>query len=241
MSGVRRLPSTEADSLRSKSQYLEHPRRFDDAAKLQLAPLAADVGRAERLHEPSGLGLQRLLRLVQRSQLLGERRSAIPRDRARPAAAWCRPASATPSAAARDLRSPSGARRGRAWRSAGTPTSEVFASARNDWLFWRRASDDSAEKASRSFDSASCSNASLAPAAVRSASSSAPSRARSCWAVESSCLQPRVGGVPRGELAVGLRHRRTGEGPDGDRDHEADARPRPRRGRSRRSPRRDEV
>ncbi len=162
MSGVRRMPSAEADSLRSKSRSSSIPAALDDAAKLQLAPLAADVGRAERLHEPSGLGLQRLLRQVQRSQLLGERRGRSPRSRS----TCCSLA----SACFRDSLSgctrssiafwrPSRSSLAVCWNS----DSEVFASARNDWLFWRRASDDSAEKASRSFDSASCSSASLAP------------------------------------------------------------------------------
>jgi hypothetical protein len=53
---------------------LEHARRFDDTAQLQLAPLSADIGRSERLHEPSGLHLQRLLCALHRAQLLGERR-----------------------------------------------------------------------------------------------------------------------------------------------------------------------
>ena len=53
---------------------LQHPRRFDDAPQLELAPLAAHVGRAERLDQPAGLDLQRLLRGVERLQLFGDRR-----------------------------------------------------------------------------------------------------------------------------------------------------------------------
>ena len=44
----------------------EHAGRFDDPPQLQLAPLAADVRRAEGLHEPAGLDLERLLRGVER-------------------------------------------------------------------------------------------------------------------------------------------------------------------------------
>ena len=52
---------------------LEHARRFDHSAELQLAPLATYIRRAQCLYQPAGLGLQRLLRLVQRAQLLGQR------------------------------------------------------------------------------------------------------------------------------------------------------------------------
>ena len=74
MSGVSRAPSASTDCLRSKSQYLEHPRRLDDAAQLQLAPLTADVRRPQRLHEPAGLDLECVLSRAQRAQLLGQRR-----------------------------------------------------------------------------------------------------------------------------------------------------------------------
>ena len=73
MSGVSREPSAATDSLRSKSQYLEHARGFDHAAQLQLTPLSADVRRAQRLRRAARFDLQRLLRLVQRAKLLGQR------------------------------------------------------------------------------------------------------------------------------------------------------------------------
>jgi hypothetical protein len=43
---------------------------------------------------------------------------------------------------------PSRSSRAACWNS----VSDVLASSRNDWLFWRSASDESAENASRSFD-----------------------------------------------------------------------------------------
>ena len=60
------------------------------------------------------------------------------------------------------------------WNSA----RELFARSRNDWLFCRSASEDNAEKASRSFPSASLRRASLSDEALRSAASSASRRAR---------------------------------------------------------------
>ncbi len=73
MSGVNRVPSASTDSFKSKSQVLQHAGRFDDAAELELTPLAADVRRAQRLHEPAGFHLKGMLRLMERSKLLGQR------------------------------------------------------------------------------------------------------------------------------------------------------------------------
>ena len=52
---------------------LEHPRRFENAAELELAPLAADVGGAQGPREPGGFALQRHLRVRQGPKLLGQR------------------------------------------------------------------------------------------------------------------------------------------------------------------------
>ena len=53
---------------------LDEPGVLEDAPQLELAPLAADVRRAERTRQASGLGLQHLLRLAERAQLLAELR-----------------------------------------------------------------------------------------------------------------------------------------------------------------------
>ena len=65
--------------------------------------------------------------------------------------------------------------------------SDAFARSRNDWLFFRSASEDSAENASRSFSSASLSRASFSVDARRSAASSASRRARVAASSPPSC------------------------------------------------------
>ena len=63
MSGVSAAVVAGDRFLQVEVAVLEHAGRFDDAAELELAPLPADVRRAQRLHEPAGFGLQRLLRV----------------------------------------------------------------------------------------------------------------------------------------------------------------------------------
>jgi hypothetical protein len=61
---VRREPGAvgRGGFLEIEVAVLEHAGRFDDAAELELAPLAPDVRRAQRLDEPPGFDLERLLR-----------------------------------------------------------------------------------------------------------------------------------------------------------------------------------
>jgi hypothetical protein len=55
---------------------LEHSRRFDDAPELELSPLTAHVGRAERFHEAGRLTLKRPKLLVE----TGGRADPLPFD-----------------------------------------------------------------------------------------------------------------------------------------------------------------
>ena len=72
-SGVRRPSSPWHGFLDLEVAAFEHSRGLEHAPQLQLAPLAADVRRAQRPREPAGFRLQRELRVRQRAQLLGER------------------------------------------------------------------------------------------------------------------------------------------------------------------------
>ena len=186
MSGVRREPSASTDSFRSKSQYSSMP--------------AASTTRrsCSSPHWP---------------RTFGERSACTSRPVSvcSDCCAWCSERSCSVSADALPTRffstscsltstlpseSLSGCTRSSIalWRPSRSilavcwnSVSEAFARSRNDWLFWRRASDDSAENASRSFSSASLRSVSLSADARRSAASSASRRARVAASSAASC------------------------------------------------------
>ena len=186
-SGVSR-PSSRLDRfLELVVAALDAGRRSRDAAQLELAPLAADVRRAQRARQPAGLGLQHLLRLGERAQLFAELR--LGRDAALLdfLQLASRRASAIRAAAGRWLRAPCAGRRGRCVAACWNSPSEVRASWRKDSLLRLRASDESAAKASRRRASVAFEQRDLLGGRGRAASSCAPTRAHSCRAATRSC------------------------------------------------------